>query len=177
MKLYSILRGKLPKEFLLLMIFYSIPRFMELLLPLCFYLATSLTIGRMYAESEMSVISACGISALRMTKIVLIPAFFIAATVGFISLYLAPHSMAKVYELLVNPENYRSFNLRSEGRMQTSQGGRGVSHIGKIDRDTDEIAHRALARHFPDREIVMLNVDVLGEIGGGIHCATHQMPA
>jgi agmatine deiminase len=41
---------------------------------------------------------------------------------------------------------------------------------------TDEIAVDALSRHFPNREIVTLNVDPLGEVGGGIHCATQQMP-
>lgn len=45
------------------------------------------------------------------------------------------------------------------------------------DRETDAIAVDALARHHPDREIVTLNVDPLGELGGGIHCATQQMPA
>ena len=45
------------------------------------------------------------------------------------------------------------------------------------DRETDAIAADALARHYPGREIVQLNVDALGEIGGGIHCATQQMPA
>ncbi|WP_282052881.1 agmatine deiminase family protein [Phaeobacter inhibens] len=45
------------------------------------------------------------------------------------------------------------------------------------DRETDEIARNALARHYPGREIVTLNVDPLGELGGGIHCATQQMPA
>ncbi|TRW96619.1 agmatine deiminase family protein [Paracoccus sp. M683] len=45
------------------------------------------------------------------------------------------------------------------------------------DRDTDQIARDALARHYPGRQIVMLNVDPLGEMGGGIHCATQQMPA
>ncbi len=45
------------------------------------------------------------------------------------------------------------------------------------DRKTDAIAIEALANHFPDREIVTLNVDPLGELGGGIHCATQQMPA
>ena len=44
------------------------------------------------------------------------------------------------------------------------------------DRETDEIAQMALARHYPGREIIALNVDVLGELGGGIHCATQQMP-
>ena len=42
---------------------------------------------------------------------------------------------------------------------------------------TDEIAVSALSAHYPGREIVTLNVDPLGELGGGIHCATQQMPA
>ncbi|MEM6306287.1 MAG: agmatine deiminase family protein [Pseudomonadota bacterium] len=45
------------------------------------------------------------------------------------------------------------------------------------DAETDRIARDALRRHYPGREVVMLNVDALGEIGGGIHCATQQMPA
>ena len=44
------------------------------------------------------------------------------------------------------------------------------------DRETDGLARKALARHFPGREIVMLDVDALGEAGGGIHCATQQQP-
>ena len=45
------------------------------------------------------------------------------------------------------------------------------------DPETDRAAVDALARHYPGREIVTLNVDPLGEMGGGIHGATHQMPA
>ena len=45
------------------------------------------------------------------------------------------------------------------------------------DTETDEIAADALARHYPGREIIQLNVDPLGELGGGIHCATQQIPA
>lgn len=45
------------------------------------------------------------------------------------------------------------------------------------DTRTDAIARDALQRHYPGRRIIGLNVDALGEIGGGIHCATHEMPA
>jgi agmatine deiminase len=45
------------------------------------------------------------------------------------------------------------------------------------DADTDAAAVSALQRHYPGREIITLNVDALGEIGGGIHCATHEVPA
>ncbi len=44
------------------------------------------------------------------------------------------------------------------------------------DPEADTIARDALARHYPGREIVTLDVDPLGEMGGGIHCATQQMP-
>lgn len=44
------------------------------------------------------------------------------------------------------------------------------------DAETDETAFDALARHYPGREIVILNADPLGELGGGIHCATQQQP-
>lgn len=44
------------------------------------------------------------------------------------------------------------------------------------DPDTDAEAQRALARHYPGREVVALSVDALGHLGGGIHCATQQMP-
>lgn len=44
------------------------------------------------------------------------------------------------------------------------------------DPETDKLAVETLARHYPDREIVTLNVDALGEVGGGIHCATQQLP-
>ena len=44
------------------------------------------------------------------------------------------------------------------------------------DRETAQIAREALARHYPGREIVTMDVDALGEVGGGIHCATQQLP-
>ena len=45
------------------------------------------------------------------------------------------------------------------------------------DPEADMIAVEVLQRHFPDREVITLNADALGELGGGIHCATREMPA
>lgn len=41
----------------------------------------------------------------------------------------------------------------------------------------DRAAVDALRAAYPGRQIVALNVDPLGELGGGIHCATQQEPA
>jgi agmatine deiminase len=44
------------------------------------------------------------------------------------------------------------------------------------DKDADAEAAAVLADLYPGREIVMLNTDPVGEVGGGIHCATHEQP-
>ncbi len=44
------------------------------------------------------------------------------------------------------------------------------------DREADERAAAILGKLYPGREIVTLNIDPLGEVGGGIHCATHEQP-
>jgi agmatine deiminase len=44
------------------------------------------------------------------------------------------------------------------------------------DRKADAHARSVLKSLYPGREIVTLNVDPLGESGGGIHCATQQQP-
>jgi agmatine deiminase len=44
------------------------------------------------------------------------------------------------------------------------------------DEKADKVAKKRLAESFPDREIVMLNIDGIAAGGGGIHCATQQEP-
>ncbi|MEJ5020450.1 agmatine deiminase family protein [Ochrobactrum vermis] len=44
------------------------------------------------------------------------------------------------------------------------------------DREVDEQAAAILGKLYPGREIVTLNIDPVGEVGGGIHCATHEQP-
>ena len=45
------------------------------------------------------------------------------------------------------------------------------------DPHADAEAAEILADLYPGREVVTLNIDPVGEVGGGIHCATHEMPA
>jgi agmatine deiminase len=45
------------------------------------------------------------------------------------------------------------------------------------DPERDEAARNALAKAFPGREIIMLQIDAIANGGGGIHCVTQQLPA
>ena len=44
------------------------------------------------------------------------------------------------------------------------------------DRTADKAAKAKLEDLYLNRDIVALNIDPIGEIGGGIHCATQQQP-
>lgn len=44
------------------------------------------------------------------------------------------------------------------------------------DDTTDAAAKETLLRLYPGREVISLNIDPIGEAGGGIHCATQQQP-
>ena len=55
-----------------------------------------------------------------------------------------------------------------------ANGGVIASRFG--DPEADDIAFDALSRHYPGREVVMLDTAPLAELGGGIHCSTQQMP-
>lgn len=45
------------------------------------------------------------------------------------------------------------------------------------DEEADEAAAALLGRLYPGRTVELLNIDPIGESGGGIHCATQQQPA
>lgn len=44
------------------------------------------------------------------------------------------------------------------------------------DRQADDRAQRILGEHFPGRTVVPVQIDAIAAGGGGIHCATHDMP-
>jgi agmatine deiminase len=44
------------------------------------------------------------------------------------------------------------------------------------DKAADAQARSMLASLYPGRQIISLNVDAIGDSGGGIHCATQQQP-
>ena len=45
------------------------------------------------------------------------------------------------------------------------------------DKDSDHHVAGYMGSAYPDHEVIQINVDALGELGGDIHCATQQLPA
>lgn len=131
--------GKLAPDVLFAIMGYRLPGFLELVLPLGLFIAILLAYGRLYMESEMTVLSACGMSQKRLLAMTLIPGMMVAAIVAGLSLYVSPLG-AERSGLLLNEQKQRSeFDHLSPARFQATQGGTGVTYARTITEDRTQL--------------------------------------
>lgn len=126
--------GSLSADVLLPVMLFKLPSFFELILPLALFLGILLSLGRMYAESEMVVLKACGISPSRLASYLLVPAAFTMLLVAFLTLYLGPEGSARAQRLLDNPRTAEGLQLMAEGRFKSQRGGELVTYTERIDK-------------------------------------------
>jgi lipopolysaccharide export system permease protein len=127
--------GDLAPDLLLWIIFYRIPDFLPLILPLGLFVGVLLAYGRMYVESEMIVMSAAGISKTRILLITLASAFVLSAIVAFLTLWAAPAGLAKVESLLESSKRGDSLMLFRDGSFQSNSAGDSVAYVEHVDRN------------------------------------------
>lgn len=127
--------GDLAPEVVLSLIFYRLPAFLELVLPLALFIAILLSYGRLYVESEMTVMSACGLSTGRLALYTLLPATLVALLVAWLSLYASPAGISKVHELYQSAKNANSLDLLLAGRFRVDDDNGRVTYIQKLSED------------------------------------------
>ncbi|MGB0733833.1 MAG: LptF/LptG family permease, partial [Pontibacterium sp.] len=79
--------GKIDTDVLLTIMFFRLPGFLELIVPLAFLLAILMAYGRLYAEQEMTVLSATGMSQQRLLSYTYLAGAIFALFVGMCSLW------------------------------------------------------------------------------------------
>lgn len=110
--------GDLSVDVLFTIMGYRLPGFLELVVPLGFFIAILLAYGRLYTDSEMVVFSACGISQRQLVAYTLVPALGIALFVGGLSLYVSPLGVRATETLLAEQRTRNEFETVQSGRFQ-----------------------------------------------------------
>lgn len=115
--------GEIATSVVLQLVFNRIPLFLELLLPLGLFLGILLAHGRLYLDSEMVVLSACGMSNRRLIGYTLAPGLLVALLVAFVSLYLTPAGMYEAKRIVAEQQNRTELEMVIPGAFQTSKSG------------------------------------------------------
>jgi len=120
--------GKLDPDMLSQLLLLRLPSFLELILPLGLFLGILLSFGRLYLESEMVVLRACGFSQRRLVLYALGPALLVALLVAFFSTWLSPLGAKMVDRAYERQEGVSEFDTLMPGRFQPLPGGNRVSY-------------------------------------------------
>lgn len=92
--------GQLPATELLHAIALQVPLLVPYLLPLALYLGVLLTLSRMYLDSEMAVLSACGVSRAKITTMIFVIAFCVAIVVAWLMAVVVPRAQGDLNSIV-----------------------------------------------------------------------------
>ncbi|WP_201745034.1 LPS export ABC transporter permease LptF [Aidingimonas lacisalsi] len=116
--------GEIPASILGTLMLYHLPGFLELILPLAFFLGILLAYGQLYLNSEITVLVACGTSPNRLLQVSLLPALLVAVLVGVCSLWLTPAGALHNERLIQEQQSRLDFTALTPGRFQDFGEGR-----------------------------------------------------
>ncbi|MET1078898.1 MAG: LPS export ABC transporter permease LptF [Pseudomonas sp.] len=128
-------QGALDPGVLLMIMGFRLPGFLQLILPLGLFLGILLAYGRLYLDSEMTVLSATGMSQQRLTGYTLLPAALVALLVAWLSLGLAPQGVAQVAQILNQQDALTEFDTLVPGRFQALKNGSRVTYTQSMAED------------------------------------------
>ncbi|QLB12759.1 lipopolysaccharide export system permease protein [Bisgaardia hudsonensis] len=134
--LASATNGKVPADLVFSLLGLGMPTMAQLMLPLSLFIALLLTLGRLYAESEITVMRACGIGQQILIKIALILSLFTAGLAAYNVLYLSPWSIQKQAQILEDAKENPSMGVLAEGQFVSLEKGNVVLFIDKIKNNT-----------------------------------------
>lgn len=149
---------------------YRLPGFLQLILPLGLFLGILLAYGRLYLESEMTVLAATGMSQNRLLAITMAPAAVVAIIVAWLSLSLAPLGAAQFSQVINQQDAMTEFDTLEPGRFQALRDESRVTYTETMSDDRINlggvfISQKRLGQDAKDRGITLL----LGEKGRQDH--------
>ena len=132
-------QGILDPSVLLMIMGYRIPGFLQLILPLGLFLGILLAYGRLYLESEMTVLTATGMSEQRLLSYTMIPAVFVALVCAWLSFVLTPQGVQSVAQILNEQDALTEFDTLVPGRFQSMRDGTRVTYAQDLSSGRDEL--------------------------------------
>jgi lipopolysaccharide export system permease protein len=131
--------GLMSREVLFAVMAYRLPGFLELIIPVSYFLSIMLVHGRMHVDSEMIVLQACGMSTGRLIQMTLLTSLAVMVMTAMISLWLKPMGERQVEILLGDQSKLTEFDTLIPGRFQMLTSGKRVTYTEGLS-DKGELA-------------------------------------
>lgn len=135
----KVVEGILTVDALFTMLGYKIIVTLVFILPLSLYLGILLAFSRLYKDSEMVVLVACGMSKFRILRSVLVLALFVALVQGVVALVVAPWAEVQSQKIYADVEASSDIKGIVPGRFKEILAGAGVVYVQEAPKDKTQI--------------------------------------
>lgn len=124
--------GNIPADLVLSLLGLGMPTMAQLMLPLSLFIAVLLTLGRLYAESEVTVMRACGVGQRILVRVVVILSCATAALAAYNCLWLSPWAIQQQAQIIEEAKANPRIAALSAGQFMSSGNGDFVLFINDI---------------------------------------------
>lgn len=138
--------GKFTIGMVLRLLLPEVPHLLGILLPLGLFLGILLSFGRLYAEHEMTVLNACGVSRSRLIVFVLPVMGLVVIVAGILNLWLSPQLIEYRERLLAQTGTAMELETTLPGRFQEANGGRQVFYVENLSIDHQRMQNIFMAQ-------------------------------
>jgi len=107
---------------------------LPLLVPIGLFLGIVLALGRLYHESEMTAIGACGVGTVRIYRPILLLTVVVAAGLALLTFRVVPESEVRAQVIRIEALRVAQFGALEPGRFRSFAGGDAVFYAERVDR-------------------------------------------
>lgn len=150
--------GNIPGVIIMKLMMLELPNLMGILLPLGFYIALLLAYGRLYAESEMTVLRACGYGPNQLLKHSFIMASVVAVIVGAVMIWASPLIAVERVKLLRTTGIQTLIQTIIPARFNAINGDKQVFYIQAMNRERTKAEQVFLAKQTIENNKVQWDV-------------------
>ncbi len=140
---------------------------LSVIVPVGLLLSVVLTLGRLYHDSEMAALQACGYAPARLLAPLFVFAAVIAVGLAWLSFVQVPRADSQVQSLRRSAIKEAQFGQLDAGRFRSFSGGAAVFYAERV--DADGVLHNVFVRHESGGRIELALADTATYSKGGLN--------
>lgn len=146
--------NRLPKDAVLLVMALTSVQYLTILIPVGYFLSILLALARLYRDSEMYALMACGIGPAQIYRPLFVLAAVLAALVGWLALFVSPATIDTVQRIAQEARERSDLRLMEAGRFVTFGDGDAVVYAEAV--TPDGRLHNVFVQRRPEAEVEVI---------------------
>lgn len=147
--------AEIPKDAIIAVMALSSIRYLTILIPVGIFLSIMLALARMYRDSEMAALMACGIGNNQLYRPIALLAIFLAAFVAWLSLTAGPESYSEVKRITDNAKQNADLAMLTPGKFTAFGSERTTVYAERVNED-GTLQNVFVQRRVKDRVMVVV---------------------